>query len=330
MQTVVSEHKSIYRHGFNSSELKTEHKSAPPSFLHIHSQEFYDLDFKLFRIDYYVEAQSGLPAGAYSFIHDFNLKTQYIINRQYGNCSIKPIEPQAGFDTVVKDGIARSASPSEVLLLSNQFSYAYEGVSTVRGVEVDSWISYSEFQELGQVNLSNVLYELFFTRPDWSIGSVSSRASSDTTTPWRFHLTGTVTYQNSSTNLPETRNASATYDFFSFSDGEPDLDVFDTSVCVAPSDYYIVVLSLPVENVLVDFSRLRRTVRDRVSDVTGVRPLQIGNIQVKCFVRFIMHISTYSNIQAVIIIIQCHYRHKCYYNCFFTSTNGLEMQSCCL
>ena len=188
---------------------------------------------------------------------------------------------------MVEDGVARLVSPSELLLRSNEFNYSYEGVSTVRGVDVDSWISYSEFEELGGANLSKVLYEIFFTRPDWSIGSVSSRPSSDTTTPWQFHFTGTITYQNS-TNLTETRNVSATYDFFGFSDGEPDLDVFDTSVCVAPSDYYIVVLSLPVENVLVDFSRLRRTVRDRMSNVTGVRPLQIGNIQVKCIMRIII------------------------------------------
>ena len=236
------------------------------------------MDLQLYRIDYY--SDNDLPRGPFTSIKDFNLETQYTINRQHKNCSISPIKPEKSFDTVVEDGVARLASPSDLLLLSNEFNYSYEGVSTVRGVEVESWISYREFEQVGAVNLTDTIYEIFFTRPGWKLETLISVTDSGDSTLWRLKLTGTITFVNSSTNLTQTQNFSSTYDYFGFSSGAPDLDVFDTSVCFPPSEYYIVTMFLPVENVQVDFSQLRRNVRSSVSSFTNVRPLQIGNIQV--------------------------------------------------
>ena len=208
------------------------------------------------------------------------METQYTINQQLQNCSINHIKAEESFDTVVEDGVARLASPSHLLLLSNEFNYSYEGVSTVRGVEVESWISYREFEELATANLTDTIYEIFFTRPGWKLETLTSAADSSDSTLWRLKLTGAITFVNSSTNLTQTQNFSSTYDFFGFSSGAPDLDVFDTSVCFPPSEYYIVTMFLPVENVQVDFSQLHHNVRSSVSSFTNVRPLQIGNIQV--------------------------------------------------
>ena len=250
----------------------------------LYIQEFYDLEAQLFRADYYSDGQFYLPTGPFTYIQDFNLETQYTINRQLQNCSINPIKPEKSFDAVVEDGVARLASPSDYLLLSNEFNYSYEGVSTVRGVEVESWISYREFEELATVNLTDTIYEIFFTRPGWKLETLTSAADTADSTLWRLKLTGTITFVNSSTNLTQTQNFSSTYDFFGFSSGAPDLDVFDTSVCFPPSEYYIVTMLLPVDNVQVDFSQLRRNVRSSVSSFTNVRPLQIGNIQVTLIV----------------------------------------------
>ena len=249
----------------------------PPSLL----QEYYDLKLQLFRADYYSDgdSESGLPEAPYTLIHDFNLETQYIINRQLRNCSISAIKPEQGFDRVVEDGMARLASPRDLLLLTNEFNYSYEGISNVRGVDVESWISYREFEELGNINLTNTLYEIFFTRSDWSIGTSSSPASSQPSI-WQIKLSGIVDFINSTTNLMQSENFSSTFDFFGFSSGEPDQDEFDTSVCVSVSDYYVVILFIPIEGVQVDYSQLPRNVRSSLADFTKVQPLQIGNIQV--------------------------------------------------
>ena len=189
------------------------------------------------------------------------------------------IKPERMFDADVENGMARLVSPSDFLLLSNEFNYSYEGVSVVRGVEVDSWISYRAFEELAYGNFTDTLYEVFFTRPDWSIGTTSSAHSSEPVL-WQIRISGTLTFLNSSTNETQSEEFSSTYDTFSFSSSEPDLDEFDTSVCVEDGAYFSVGLTLPVEGIQVDFSLLPRNVRTSVSDFTGVRPLQIGNIHV--------------------------------------------------
>ena len=247
----------------------------------IYTQEYYDFKFKFFRVDYYKrDYQYGLPPGPFTYIQDFNLITQYSINRQYRNCSINRIESPL-FDAVVVDGEVTLSSPTQFFLLLDTSEYSYEGVSTVRGVQVDSWITYTDFKELDSgANVSNTTHEMFFTRPKWSTGTHSSAPSSEPTL-WRSRFTGIVTYINSTTNLTETQEFSVTYDYFAFNSGEPDLDVFDTSMCVPVGQFYTVVLLVPVEGVQVDFLLLPQNVRSAVADSTGVRPLQVGNIEVR-------------------------------------------------
>jgi hypothetical protein len=261
-------------------------------------RDFYDLEFKFFRTDSYNDGQYGLPEGPFTFIQDFNLETQYLINRQHRNCSISLIT-EANFDTVVVDGVPTLATPAQLFLLTDEFNYSYEGVSTVRGVEVDSWISYREFEQLATANLSNFFYEIFFTRPEWTLETLTS-ASSSKPTLWQMKVMGTITFINESTNLTQTQNFSSTYDFFGFNNGEPDLDVFDTSVCVPPSEYYTVTLYLPVDNVQVDFLQLYRNVRRGLARFTDLEPLQIGNIQVTGSNATVLFLSLHiSNLSAI-------------------------------
>lgn len=242
-------------------------------------QEYYDLDYQLFRVDYYND-EAGLSEGPHTVIHDFNLETQYTINRRLRNCSVTAIKPERMFDAEVVDGMARLVSPSNLLLLSNDFNYTYEGVSIIRGVDVDSWISYHEFQELANGNITDTLFEIFFTRLDWSTGTTYSSHVSEPVL-WQVRVSGTYTFVNSTTNTTQSDEFTSTFDTFSFSSSEPDLDAFDTSVCVGEGDYYTVGLTLPVEGIQVDFSLLSRNVRSSVSSFTGVKPLQIGNIHVR-------------------------------------------------
>lgn len=175
---------------------------------------------------------------------------------------------------------ATLVSSGQLLLFADASNYTYEGVSRVRGVEVDTWIFYSDYQELrGGGNVTNLVHEVFFTRPEWTIRSHSSGRSSEPSV-WRSKVSGIFTYVNDSTNDTETVDYTGTYDVFSFNRGEPDLDVFDTSVCLPFSDYYIVTLYLPVKGIAVDFSLLPQNLRGAIVGFTQVQPLQIGNIMV--------------------------------------------------
>ena len=227
------------------------------------------------------EDDGDLSIGPHTFIQDFSLETQYVIDRRYGNCSINAIKPEGSFDITVNNGRAALVSPAQLFYFNNS-EFSYEGVSTVRGVEVDSWISYIDFRELRSgANLSDALYEVFFTRPEWEVGTHSSLPTSESSL-WRSKFTGTITYVNESTNNTETRRVTSTYDLFAFNRGEPDQDVFDTSVCVNSSQYYIVGLFIPVTGVQVDFAKLPQNLRTAVKGFTKVTALQVGNIQVQC------------------------------------------------
>ena len=147
-------------------------------------------------------------------------------------------------------------------------------MSTIRGVEVDSWVSVRDFEQIaGAVNLTNAIYEVFFTRPGWIY--TTDRSINSDPVPWRIKVTGTLNFRN------YTGNQTFEMDFFDFSTEEPPYDAFDVSACSAPDDYYTLVLVIPGREKGVEFGQLRRNIRTSMTNYTGLRPLQIGNIQVR-------------------------------------------------
>ena len=207
---------------------------------------------------------------------------QYSINTRIHTCSIydlsliAPYFPDASFND---DGSFQLISPEGLFFLGNEFNYSYEGVSNVRGVDVDSWVSVRDFERVaGAINLTDAVYEVFFTRPGW-IYSTDRSISSDPV-PWRIKFTTgmlsiLITDNVTTYNIDEFQR-----DFFDFSTEEPPYDVFDISSCSKPDDFYTVALIIPGQEKGLDFGQLRRNIRMSVSNYTGLRPLQIGNIQV--------------------------------------------------
>ena len=184
-----------------------------------------------------------------------------------------------------------------------------------RGVEVESWVAYTEFQQLRSGgNVTDTLQEVFFTRPDWKIGSHSSAESSDPTL-WRSRFSGTFSFFNTTTDRIETHKFRVTYDFFAFDRGVHDRDIFDTSVCVLSGDYYIVTLFLPVEEIDVDFSLLPRNVRAAIAGFTKIEPLQVGNIQVGS--RFCGYVC----LKYRVLLLQLRF---CFISCVYTVTPTTE------
>ena len=247
-------------------------------------QEYYDLEQRLFRLDTYYDGRLGGPPGPISIIHDFNLETQYIINHRFANCSISPLtaeSPFVFFDVSIADSPDRPslATPNQILFLSNEFNYSYEGVTTVRGVEVDSWLSVREFERLGfGLNFTDAVLEFYFTRPGWKIASQID--VSETPIPWGASFRGVISYYNTSSNMTESLNITGENDILGFTTEEPLFDIYDTSICIEPTEYVILTMFFAGHETGMDFGQLRRAIRSAIVDYTGITPLQVGNIQV--------------------------------------------------
>ena len=245
-------------------------------------QEFYDLPHRLYRADFYNDGSQYGTRGPNSVIHDLSTSVQYLINTQVVNCSAISLDVAAPylFDvTRNDDGSFQLISPNDFFLLGNEFNYSYEGVSNIRGVDVDSWVSVRDFERItDNFNLTDAIYEVFFTRPDW-IYTTGHSVNTDPV-PWRIKITGTISYPNMTTNTTVRMNSTFEMDLFDFSADEPPYDAFDISSCSAPEDFYTMILIIPGRERGIDFGQLRRNIRTSVTNYTGLRPLQIGNIQV--------------------------------------------------
>ena len=227
------------------------------------------------------ENKKGLP-GPTSIIHDFSTAVQYVINNRITKCSTQPLSQVSPFffDVTTDDSdTLQLVSPNNFFFLGNEFNYSYEGVSNVRGVDVDSWVSVREFEKVAEaVNLTDMIYEVFFTRRGWFYAT--DRSINTDPVPWRIKLTGGVSVHNSTGNSTRRFKGAFEMDLFDFSTDEPPYDAFDISSCSAPDDFYTMILIIPGQERGIDFGQLRRNIRTSFTNYTGLRPLQIGNIQV--------------------------------------------------
>lgn len=245
-------------------------------------QEFYDFKHRLFRLDGYYDGAAGGDAGPFRVIHDFSTSVAYIQNLHTGNCSVSSLSDTILFGDITSDsdGNLDIISPNQFFFLNNEFSYSYEGVSTVRGVMVDSWITSRSMEKLSEtVNLTSGTYEAFFTRPGYSV--TTDRSAGESIVPWRLMIDGLVSYQNF-TDRSQVISANVSYqlDFFDFSSREPPYDAFDVSLCFSAEETAFVVLVFETPRVGIDFGTLRTNIRASIVDYTGLLPLQVANIRV--------------------------------------------------
>ena len=198
-------------------------------------------------------------------------------------CLVQPLPeavPHLWDVTTNDDGVQKLISPNNVLFRGTEYNYTYQGATNIRGVDVDYWVSYREFEEItDSFNFSDAHYQVYFTRPGWILSNVRSAMSRPV--PWRIVINGTVSKRNLSDDSTITYNTTILTDISGFSMEEPSYDVFDVSACSKPDDYYTLGLLIPGREEGLDFGQLRRNIRTSVSNYTGLRPLQIGNIQVR-------------------------------------------------
>lgn len=243
-------------------------------------QEYYDFIHQLFRTDVYYNGGYGGDPGPYSIIHDFDSQLQYVINRHVSTCRITPlVNATIGDVTINSEGDAQLASPGRFIFLNTGLNFSYEGVSTVRGVEVDSWVAIvdSVSVPLNRVaNFSNGIYEVFFTRPEYNIST--DRSEGGTRIIWRANLRGMVAY--SYMNVSGSSNVSYEIDYFDFSASEPPYDAFDISSCFDADQTHTVAFSFNVPRQGIDFGTFRTNFRASLVNATSLKPLQVNNIHV--------------------------------------------------
>ena len=240
----------------------------------------------------YYAGRTGDRPGPISIIRDANLGVDYVIYRQLNNCTVLP-RSNGNFVRYFQtfegssDLVASIASPEHILFYIPLFEpFSYEGVSTIRGVDVDSWIGFrdsiaGEFDtpRVSGISVgSNLTFEIFFTRQGWRI--TNDRAVSSEPQFWRMVVKGNSRFTNYTDNVTTHGTISAVYDIFDFSTEEPDFDIFDVSTCLPPSEYLELSLTVPGHERGLDFSQLRRNLRSAIVNYTSIQHLQVGNIQV--------------------------------------------------
>ena len=255
-------------------------------------QEYYDYERGLFRLDYYDRD------GPTTVVHDFTQGVQFRISQTTNKCVVTPLSNLTRglrFDFDTNSDTPSIASPNQLLLLENFFNYSYEGVSTIRGIEVDSWVSVRDFESLpGNVNLTNAVYEAFFTRP----GVTLVNEHSVTTTPvlLRVKLSGDfyAIVNNSIANFTQ----SFQYDLFDISTQEPPYDAYDVSSCYDVEDVVSLALRIPGQLTGFDLGDLRENIRVAISNYTGVFPLQVAGVNVclRVFVCSVIFLQRFSGL----------------------------------
>ena len=239
---------------------------------YIYSQQLYRIDLNL-----------GFP-NATTLIEDFNEGVQYYINSRYGSCSIAPIT--AVNSTAVAedpDGTLHLEGLKEHFLRRNASDYSYEGVSQLRDVDTESWISLRSNQALSNRTIFVDGYiQVYYTQSTWSVAS-SLNSSSNDPVPWEIAVAGTFSYRlNNGTWV--TTNGTNAYHVLEFQTVEPDFDVFDASICFGIDQYSFLRLTLPLPAgtllTSLDHTQLKSKVRMALSQAVNIPASRIGGIHV--------------------------------------------------
>ena len=174
------------------------------------TQEFYDSPNNLARVDVYNDGRSGVRSGPISLIRDSTRNIDYIINRQLNNCTVIPRDDDSFyFQTLQGDSdlVASLLTPVDLLTFAQLLQYTYEGVTNVRGVDVDAWIGLQRsvpFQfDVGTATVRNGTWELFYTRPGWRI--TGDRTVTTDPVIWRINLSGDILFLNATDNTTSRR-----------------------------------------------------------------------------------------------------------------------------
>ena len=210
--------------------------------------------------------------GTVSIVQDLRLKLQYIINRQYRNCTVGPL-PTQGNVYVDPSGRVHALDSNHLFYLVNVSQFRFEGNSTYGdGVTTDNWIYTGNFSH-SNMTFVNTTVRLSITQSGWSIPTISSISSNPTL--WLMSVDGVMVTVNGN-----HQNISTTSKFYDLSFEMPDFDVFDVSYCALPADSILLSLTVPMRSGGVDYSSYFKSLRQAIVNYTQLYPNQIGQVEV--------------------------------------------------
>ena len=242
-------------------------------------QVYYIYSQQLYRID----ISTGFPNETV-LIEDFNEGVQYFINNRYGSCSISPINPaNSSAVAVYPNGTLHLEGLKRHFLRQNDSAYSYEGMSRLRDVDTESWITFLNNEVFSnRTILTDGYVQVYYTRPNWSVTS-SYNSYSNMTVPWEYVVVGNYTHR-ADNGTWVTFNDTSVYHVLEFQTVEPDFDVFDASICFGVDQHSFLSLTLPLlAGVLftsIDHTLLKSKVRMALSQAVNIPASRIGSIHV--------------------------------------------------
>ena len=208
---------------------------------------------------------------------------QYAIDSRFGTCSTGPINASSAAAVRDANGTFHLQGLKDHFSRQDQYNYTYEGLSRVRGVDTESWISLRNSQPLSNTVNFTGFFQLFSTlSPPWTVAT-GINSSSNMTVPWRAVIDGTFSNvsSNGTTGLVYQR---LTYDMLEFKTSEPDYDPFDVSVCFGVGQYTLLRLTLPLPDgapyTSIDHSLLRTRIRLALSRAANIPATRLGGVNV--------------------------------------------------
>lgn len=218
-------------------------------------------------------------------MHDFSIGAQYFLKPDENRCLISSLNSNNTFydGTMDSNGHLRLDNLRNLFLANSQFQFVYEGVSTVRGIPVDVWLSYRGQERIQNNNFYNVTYIIYISRP----GQIVSSEFGLTTTPvivqTSFKAVLQVNFSNGTTTM---RNISSITGLMGFTPSEPPLDAFATLNCLSIADYQQIKFRIPLTSGPTTQNNFRSNIRSAFLDYATkigmpfLSPLQINNIKV--------------------------------------------------
>ena len=168
-------------------------------------------------------------------------------------------------------------------LRQNDSAYSYEGVSQLRGVDTESWITFLDREVFNnQTVLTDGYVQVYYTRPNWSVAT-SYNSYFNMSVPWVYVVVGNYTYP-SDNGTWVTYSDTNVFNVLEFQTVEPNYDVFDVSICFGVDQHSFLSLTLPlpagVRFTSIDHTLLKSKVRMALSQAVNIPASRIGGIYV--------------------------------------------------
>ncbi|XP_066270713.1 uncharacterized protein [Branchiostoma lanceolatum] len=245
--------------------------------------EYFDYNAKLFRIDFHPTSNKSkswsFGTVQHQAVHDYNSGLEYLMSYNPENCSIRPISNfslEAAIDA--NDHTKVHMKTSYKLFHFDDKDFTYEGVSRVRDIMTDVWVSREVNYDLPADSKysTDFLYQWYFSADNWT--TTTSQTMNQSQVPVRLRMKGSWKKNDAST----PKESEFVFNMFNYDSGAQYLYRFDISMCFKePGMKEAVFFQMPgVYNNLVqgDKYRFYYGVQDAVAKAAGVHPLRVTSV----------------------------------------------------